>query len=284
MIGVLAQAVTAMPMVSATAVQPLRIVAAENFYADIAQQIGGPAVSVTSILSNPAQDPHLFEVTPSAARSIATAQIVIYNGLDYDPWMAKLLSAHLASAQLRIVVAELMGRRTGDNPHIWYDPAAALALAQALAAHLSLLDPAHRLDYALRLARFQASMQPVEAQIRALRQRFAGVAVTATEPVLNELLDALALSISNRAFQRALMNNTEPSASELAAFETTLTQRRVRLLIYNQQTVGPLTAHMSALARANHIPVLAVSETEPAHEHYQDWLLGVLAAIGQALA
>jgi len=80
-------------LVSVAHGETLRIVAAENFYADVARQIGGTAVSVTSILSNPAQDPHLFEVTPSAARAIAGAQIVIYNGIDYDPWMAKLLAA-----------------------------------------------------------------------------------------------------------------------------------------------------------------------------------------------
>ena len=112
---------------------PIKIVAAENFYGDIAKQIGGPDVSVSSILSNPDQDPHLFEVSPSVGRDVAAARVVIYNGIDYDPWMEKLLAAARSASRKTIVVAELVGKRTGDNPHIWYDPATMPALAKTLA-------------------------------------------------------------------------------------------------------------------------------------------------------
>lgn len=71
----------------------LPVVAAENFYGDVAQQLGGDYVAVTSILSNPDQDPHLFEASPKTARQLHDARVVIYNGADYDPWMAKLLAA-----------------------------------------------------------------------------------------------------------------------------------------------------------------------------------------------
>src|SRR5664279_2072524 len=80
----------------AAAAEPVSVVAAENFYGDVARQIGGPFVAVTSILSSPDQDPHLFEAAPSTARQLAGAQIVILNGADYDPWMEKLLGAHKA--------------------------------------------------------------------------------------------------------------------------------------------------------------------------------------------
>src|SRR5271165_1881161 len=107
--------------------RPVPVVAAENFYGDVAGQIGGPDVKVTSILSNPDQDPHLFEVSPSVARALSAARIVIYSGIDYDPWMAKLLAAARSADRRVIVVADLIGRKTGDNPHIWYDPATMLA-------------------------------------------------------------------------------------------------------------------------------------------------------------
>ena len=61
--------------------------------AGVAEQIGGANVAVNSILTNPEQDPHEFEASTSTARLIADAQIVIYNGADYDPWAVKLLSA-----------------------------------------------------------------------------------------------------------------------------------------------------------------------------------------------
>jgi zinc/manganese transport system substrate-binding protein len=126
-------------------------------------------------------------------------------------------------------------------------------------------------------------MQPIQQRIAVLRAQFAGAEVAATEPVLNELLDALGLVVKERAFQAAVMNNTEPGASQLAQFENDLARRQVQLLIYNEQSGGPLVEHMRALAEASHIPVLGVTETEPAGVHYQQWLLGVLTAIEQAL-
>ena len=106
----------------------ITIVAAENFYGDVAQQIGGDQVSVASILSNPDQDPHLFETAPSVVREIAAAQLVIYNGADYDPWMERLLKVTPKPGRVVIVAADLMHKKAGDNPHLWYDPATMPAL------------------------------------------------------------------------------------------------------------------------------------------------------------
>ena len=189
---------------------PLPIVAAENFHGDIARQIGGSNVAVTSILSNPDQDPHMFEASPSVARDLSAARLVIYSGIDYDPWVAKLLGAAKSSDRKTIVVADLIGKKTGDNPHIWYDPATMLSLAKALAGSLTTADPAHAVDYSGNLARFQQSLQPVQVKITAMRARLTGIAVTATEPVFGYMFDALGMTVRNASFQLAVMNNTEP--------------------------------------------------------------------------
>ncbi|MGH7033163.1 MAG: metal ABC transporter solute-binding protein, Zn/Mn family [Stellaceae bacterium] len=263
---------------------PLAIVAAENFYGDVAQQIGGNAVMVTSILANPDQDPHLFELSPSAARAIADARLVIANGAGYDPWMDKLLGATRGTDRRSIVVAELVGKKPGDNPHIWYDPGIMLAAAKALARDLSAVDAAHAADYRGRLEQFEDSLRPIETKIAALRRRFAGTPVTATEPILGALFAALDLNVRGEAFQRAIMNDTEPSASGIAAFETDLKTHRVRLLVHNSQVSGPVVRRMVALARAERIPVLGVTETEPRGKDYQSWMLGVLDAVDLALS
>ncbi len=109
---------------------PVKVVAAENFYGDMASQIGGANVAVTSILSNPDDDPHLFEASPETAKALSDAKVVIVNGVDYDPWMEKLLSAHNAPGRKEIIVGELVGHKPGDNPHLWYDPAYVKAAAQ----------------------------------------------------------------------------------------------------------------------------------------------------------
>jgi zinc/manganese transport system substrate-binding protein len=262
---------------------PIAVLAAENFYGDIAQQIGGPDVQVTSILSNPNQDPHLFEASPSAARAVSAAQIVIYTGLDYDPWIVKLLSTVASSDRTAIDVGNLVGRRPGDNPHIWYDPNTMLALAARLADQLNIADPTHQADYRQRLAEFQQSLQAIKAKIAALHARLADTPVAATEPVFNYLLDAIGMQIHDRRFQLAVMNDTEPRASDVVTFEKDLESHRVRMLIYNSQASDPTADRMVRLARTSHIPVVAVTETEPPGKNYQEWLSNELDAVDQAL-
>jgi zinc/manganese transport system substrate-binding protein len=261
----------------------LKVVAAENFYGDVAAQIGGSDVVVSSILSNPDEDPHLFEISPAVGRDVSTARVVIYNGIDYDPWMERILGAAKSTDRQTIVIAQLVGRKTGDNPHIWYDPKTMSALAQKLSQILAAADPANRATYEQRRLAFEQSLQPVEAKIAALRQRLAGTPVTATEPVFGYMFDALGMRVRNGPFQLAVMNNTEPSASQVAAFETDLKSHAVKLLVYNSQATDPIADRMRNLAQAASVPVVGATETEPPGKDYQTWMMSELDAIDQAL-
>ena len=260
------------------------IVAAENFYGDVAQQLAGSDATVTSILSNPDQDPHLFEASPSVARLLSASDVVVCNGADYDPWMTKLLAATRAPERRIIVVADLLHRKAGDNPHLWYDPPTMPAYAKALAAALSERDPGHKADFERRLSAFLASLQPLEARIASLRQEFGGTPVTATEPVFGYMAAALGLAMRNERFQIAVMNETEPRMSDVAAFENDLRQHVVRVLFYNSQASGAAARRMVRIARDSNIPVVGVTETEPAGKSYQDWMTDQLDAVARALA
>jgi zinc/manganese transport system substrate-binding protein len=271
-------------LATAARAEPIAIVAAENFYGDVAQQIGGSAVSVVSILTNPDQDPHLFEASPSTARQIANARIAIYNGADYDAWMVKLLAGSPNPQREVIEVAALMHAEPGDNPHLWYNPAAMPAFAEALAARLAEADPDHREVYARNLIAFTSSLSSLAVKLANMRQAYTGTPVTATEPVFGYMADAIGLAMRNQRFQIAVMNDTEPGASDIAAFENDLREHRVRVLLYNSQASGKLTERMQALAKANNIPVVGVSETEPPGMQYQDWMMKQLAALDAALA
>lgn len=259
------------------------VVAAENFYGDLARQIGGERVSVISILSNPQQDPHLFETSPSVLRALAGAQIVIYNGVGYDAWMDNLLKVTPKSGRTVITVAGLVGAKPGDNPHLWYDPKTMPALAAALTAKLSAIDPAHASGYAERSRIFLASLKPLNDKIAMLRQSYAGVPVTATEPVFGYMAAALHLQMLNQDFQLAVMNNTEPSAADLAKFEQSLTAHRVRVLLYNKQASDNLVRRLVGLARTAKVPVVGVTETCPPGQTYRDWMLDELDRTEAAL-
>ena len=276
--------IAALAMVSAAHADPIRIVAAENFYGDIVRQIGGPGVTVASILNNPDQDPHLFEVSPSVGRAVSAARIVIYSGIDYDPWMPKLLRAAGSTDRTVLVVAQLMGRKTGDNPHIWYDPQTMPTLAKRVASLLAGMDPARKAGYERRLAQFEQTMTPIQAKIAALRRRSAGMPATATEPIFGYMFAALDMTVRNQRFQLAAMNNTEPSASDVAAFENDLKTHKVRLLVYNSQATDPIADRMKRIAQEAGVPVVGVTETEPPGKDYQAWMIGELDAVDRALA
>ncbi|MGB6450539.1 MAG: zinc ABC transporter substrate-binding protein [Steroidobacteraceae bacterium] len=263
----------------------VHIVAAENFYGDIASQLAGPEARVASVLSNPDADPHLYEADIAAARAIAGADLVIYNGLHYDTWMTRLL-AGIGSSHRLVVDAAAVAHRdaAGGNPHLWYDPAAMRAVARAISRDLQQIDPAHRALYAQRLQRFLDSVRPLDAEIGRLRTLYAGTPVAATEPVAAYLVAALGLEMREQRFQLSVMNDTEPGARETGAFEEDLKSRRVRVLIYNKQVTSTSIERLLGIARASRVPIVGVTETEPAGVDYQQWMLGELRALEQALA
>ena len=269
---------------SAASAAPVRVVAAENFYGDLARQIGGAHVEATSILTNPEQDPHLFEASPRTARDVAAAQVVIVNGANYDPWIAKLIAASPAPGRREIDVGALVGARPGANPHLWYAPAHMKAAAKAMREAFAALDPSHAQDFAANEAAFLAAMQGVDDQIAGMRTRFQGVAVAASEPVFGYAAQAIGLDVREQKFALAVMNDTEPSPSDVAGFENDLKGHKVRAMIYNAQASEPAVERLVKLARASGVPVVGVTETEPPDARYQDWLKGELEALDRALS
>ena len=272
---------------AARAEAPLLIVAAENMYGNLAQTLGGPHVRVTSILSNPDQDPHLFEISPGIARSVAGAAIVVASGIGYDPWMTTLLAASPTRpgqpARTVLVVADLIGRHSGDNPHLWYDPITMPAYARALSAELARRDPADAAYFESRLDQVLAAIAPVAARAQAMKARYAGTPVTATEPVFGDMATAIGLDMRNMQFQLAVMNDTEPGASDVAAMEQDLRQHRVRLLLTNSQATDSAAQRLQTIAAKAGVPMVGVTETEPAGKDYTHWMLDQLDAVDHAL-
>lgn len=287
---VVALLVAALALLSVPAyAEPVSIVAAENFYADVARQIAGPNAAVQAILSNPEQDPHSFEVTASVARAVARARVVVLNGAGYDPWMERLIggsqtrNASPGAGRVVIDVGRLVRAAPGANPHLWYDPATMPAYARALADALARIDPPGAAAYAANLNAFLGSLAPLDQRIASMRRRWRGTPVTATEPVFGDMAGAIGLTMRNERFQLAVMNGTEPSAGDTAAFERDLRARRVRVLIYNSQATDAAVERLRAIAKSAGVPTIGVTETEPPGETYQHWMLSQLDALDAAL-
>jgi zinc/manganese transport system substrate-binding protein len=94
---------------------------------------------------------------------------------------------------------------------------------------------------------------------------------------------ALGFSMRNERFQQAVMNNAEPRASDVMAFEDDLRARTIQLLFYNSQATDPAAQRLLRIARQSKIPTVAVTETQPPGKSYQAWMMSELDAIAQAL-
>lgn len=258
------------------------VVAAEDQYGSIVSAIGGRRVYVTSLLSSPNTDPHEFEASASTARAVSSARLVIENGLGYDAWMDHLLSASPRSGRKVITVGTLLGRRTGDNPHVWYMPSGWPTVARTVAGALAALDPAHRNEYRRRMRAWVRSLQPLKAAISRIRQRTVRGTVIATEPVYGYMLDALYLTSLDPTFGKAIMNGTDPSPQSVAAFQDTLKDGRAHLLVYNSQVSDPTTERMRSVADQFHVPQIGVTETKPPRMSFVRWQLQQLRAIDRA--
>jgi len=264
--------------------EPIRILAAENFYGEAAIAIGGDHVSVESVIVAPGTDPHDFEPSPAVARAVADADIVIMNGAGYDHWIEDLIAATNRPERVVINVATLAGHGEGDNPHVWYDPKAMPALAAALADELAASDPGNAAGYAERRDAFLATLAPIAARVAAMKERFAGTPVVATEPVFGHMADAIGLVMQNAAFQHAIMNETEPAARDVAAMEDAIRNGTVRAVFYNAQVEDAFTRNIASLAAEAGVPLIPVTETQPEGQTFADWLVGTLAATERALA
>jgi zinc/manganese transport system substrate-binding protein len=269
------------------AAAPLRAIGIENQYADIIAQVGGTYVAVTAIETDPNTDPHEFEVSPRIAAELAGADLVVENGLGYDDWADRMLAATANPARQVIDVQRCLGLPdTTRNPHLWYDVARMPAVADAIAASLVRLDPAHARNFQANAERFAMSLVAVTAAGDAFARDFPHVKIAVTEPVGDDLLQAIGADIVTPwTLQAAIMNGTDPAPQDVTTENALLTAHTAKIFVYNQQVTDPLTESFLALARRNGIPVVGVYETMPAPGYtYQRWMLAELNSLRAALS
>jgi zinc/manganese transport system substrate-binding protein len=271
---------------STAATGKLDVVAAENVYGNIAEQIGGPHVSVTSILTSPDADPHLFEPGTSSGLAVSKAKVALQNGVGYDAFMTKLEDAAPSKGRSVVTMADVLGVHGKDaNPHLWYDVPRLDRIAGAIATAFVRADPPHAAAYRAGVSRFERSLAPLRQEVATIRDRFRGAPVAYTEPVPGYLVAAAGLrNLAPDSFTRLIEEGTEPSASAVAAMDAIVSQHRIRVLLYNSQAVSPITARLRDAARRAGIPVVPVTETLPPGLTFQQWQLRQARALASALA
>ena len=262
-------------------------IGAENEYANVIGQVGGKYVHAEAIMSNPDTDPHTFEASPSVAREISQAKLIVQNGVGYDDWITGIENAAPDPSRKVINVQHLLGLPdTTPNPHLWYKPATMPAVARAIAGDLAAIQPAHAAYFKANAARFTASLAQWNQALAQFKTRYPDTPVATTEPVADYMLQAAGTNnMTPWAFQADVMNGTDPSAQDVAVQKSLFTGHKVKIFLYNQQVTDSLTEFYIKLAHANGIPVVGVYETMPTPGYdYQSWMLAEVHAMDKALA
>ena len=264
----------------------LRVVAAENFWGSIATQLGGDRVQVTSIVTSPGSDPHEYEPTARDARAFASAEVAIVNGIGYDPWASKLISANPVDGRRVITVGDVVGIQAGGNPHRWYSPSNVDQAIDAITAAYKQLDPGHASYFSARRNRFETEgLAQYHDLIASIRRRYAGVPVGASESVVEPLAASLGLRLlTPLGFMNAISEGAEPTAADKSTVDRQIAQRQIRVWIYNSQNATPDVKRLTDEARANGLQVVGVTETlTPASASFEDWQSRELGDLAQAL-
>jgi zinc/manganese transport system substrate-binding protein len=267
----------------------VEVVAAENFWGSVARQIAGPDADVTSIITSPDTDPHDYEPTADDARTIATARLVIENGIGYDPWVQKLIDVDGTADRSVLNVGDVVHVPDGGNPHQWYSESAVSEVIERVTQDLARLDPDHRAGYERRTrALMTTGFSQYNALVARIKARYSGTAIGGSESIVALLARTLGLRlITPESFVDAVAEGNEPTASDKATVDAQINNREIKVFVFNRQNATPDVQRLVDAARREHIPIATVTETlVPADATFQQWqasqFRGVLAALAEA--
>jgi zinc/manganese transport system substrate-binding protein len=264
----------------------IAVVAAENFWGSLAEQLGGARVKVTSIINNPDADPHDYEPTAGDGRAIAAAKLVIINGVGYDAWAAKLADANPSSSRTTLTVGDLVSAKDGDNPHRWYNPGDVRKVIDQITAEYKKIDPADAAFFDTRHSSvLSTNLKAYFDTINQIKTNYAGTPVGASESIFAMLAPALGLNLLTPApFLTAISEGSDPTAADKATIDAQIKTKQIKVYVYNSQNATPDVQVQVNEAKAAGVPVTTITETlTPAGASFQDWQVAQLGGLKQAL-
>ncbi|WP_346768907.1 metal ABC transporter solute-binding protein, Zn/Mn family [Crystallibacter degradans] len=280
--------------------------ASTDVYGDLAATIGGEAVEVTSIINKLSQDPHSYEATARDKLAVSEADVVIENGGGYDPFLHGLVDETDKDHDYVVTAVDVsgLGGQTGEsappeagdehaghghveglNEHVWYDFETMGKMAAVVAEKLSELDPANAATFETNSAAFNEDIDALVQERDALAKRAGNADVAATDPVPHYLLEALGLHNETPAdFLQAVEEGSDAAPVAVKETQDLISGGTVSFVAYNEQTEGPQTQQLRALAEEAGVAVVVFTETLPEGQDYVSWMGSNLDNISTVLA
>ncbi len=263
----------------------INVVAAENFYGDMVKQLGGSSVSVTSILSDPNVDPHEYQSNFQDTKAISNADLVIKNGDGYDSWIDQLLSAQPNAHRIVLTGTDIADHKLPDNPHVWYGIDNVQTIAKSITTTLKKLDSTDASTFDRNLTTFLNSLNTIQEKITSLKAKYNGTPVGLTETIYLYQTQPIGLNVLTLLeFEKAIAEGNDPPADTVTAANDQVSKKLIKVLIYNEQTITPITTNLQTVAKSLNIPIVPITETMPPGKTYQAWMMDQLNTLQQALA
>ncbi|GHF74440.1 zinc/manganese transport system substrate-binding protein [Amycolatopsis bartoniae] len=257
-------------------------VASTDVWGSVLTAVGGDEVQVTSIIHDPAADPHSYETTPQDALAAQRAQLTLANGGGYDDFFTKLADQ---APNAKKLVAYDIGATGDENEHVWYSFATVQKVADQVAAELGQLRPADAQTFTANAAAFKAKVTELQTKAEQAGAAHPGSKVLATEPVAHYLLEtAKVTDATPHEFSEAVENESDVPAAAVAEVNAIIAGKQVKAVVDNAQTVTPTTQQVVDAAKGAGLPVVDVTETLPAGAtDYISWMTSEVDALAGAL-
>lgn len=264
-----------------TAAGNISIVASINQWGTLAQQIGGKAVTATSIITSTSAEAHDYEPTTSDIAKIQTADIIIVNGAGYDEWAVRASESSDATV---INIAEASGYEHGDNPHIWFSAKARETAANAILKAYQTADASNADDYQHNFDAWETQENELASTITKVKATLDGAPYAATESVAEYLAADLGLTDATpTGYKQAAANESEPTPTDLTQFTSALGNGSISVLIYNEQAHSELTHTITDSAEAADVPTVAFTEQMPQeYGSLAEWMSALVEEIADS--
>ncbi len=224
--------------------RPLQVVASFSILADMVSHIGGDAVTVKSLVG-PDMDTHTYEPSPEDAKAIAKADLVFINGLGFEGWVGRLVSAsgyhgEVIVASRGVKVREMSEHEGGssvtvDDPHAWQDLTNGRLYAKNITLALEKALPDQAATIRVRAAKYEAEMKNMDDYVHSqfgsipLQQR----KIITSHDAFGYFGEAYGVKFLAPV---GLSTDAEPAAADVAALINQIKEQGVKQLFIENMT------------------------------------------------
>lgn len=250
----------------------INVVASLDFYGETAKAVLGDKGTVTSIIDKPSMEPHEYEPTTNTAKLVSKANVIVYNGLGYDTWMNRLSADNTGTTKINVAQG-IMNKQNGDNEHIWYNLKTMPKLANALAEQFGKRQPQNKAYFKQNAKRYIQSLKPLDQKVAQLRRNSRQARVNVSEPVFDYSLTEMGYRQNNNHYAQAVQNDTDPSPKDIKQMQADIRHHKIAFFVVNTQEISKMTTNLLSLAKKSGVPIVRVTESQPAGTTYKTWMM-----------